>query len=302
MKRFLTLMVIPHSDEHVREFNLSAPILWAAAALLVLFVATASYFAYGYYARQGAESAFADLKVENAELENHLVTLRSRMSDLSERVTDLSQADTRMRTFARMTGPSAAPALEEDLPPGDDNIFAISSAEYASLDQLTREAKRLAEGYDSLLAALGGAGDVKRRIPSIFPVKGEGWYSSTFGWRTDPITGQLSFNSGIDIAGRKGTPIIATADGRVDVARHHNRLGHTISIDHGNGLRTIYAHLEGHDTVKPGQQVSRGQTIGKMSRSGRTTAVHLHYAVIRDNKAQNPLDYIVDSRQRRTLF
>ena len=303
MKRFVTLMVIPHNDEHVREFNLATPLLWASAGLLILFVVTACYFAYGYYARRGAESEYTGLKLENEELERHLATLGARMTDLSDRVGDLSHADMRMRTFARMTGPSSGGSIEGTLDGIESEFTAAPGTEgYSSLDQLTRESKILSAGYDSILVALAAAGDAVRHIPSIFPVQGEGWYSSTFGYRTDPITGQPSFNSGIDIAGRKGTPIIATADGRVDAARYHQRLGSMVSIDHGNGLRTVYAHLESHDLVRPGQSVSRGDVVGKMSRSGRTTAVNLHYAVIRDNKAQDPLDYIFDSRQRRTLF
>jgi hypothetical protein len=301
MKRFITLMVIPHNDEHVREFNLAAPILWVSAGLVVLFIGTAAYFAYGYYARQGAENAYAGLKTENGELENHTETLRARMKDLSGRVSDLSQADTRMRAFARMTEPTVHRPLDEDLNPVQ-GAYGDATDGYASLDQLTREAGMLSHGFERVLSSMTEAGEKTRHIPSIFPVQGEGWYSSTFGYRTDPITGQPSFNSGIDIAGRKGTPIVVTADGRVDAARYHKRLGSMVSIDHGNGLRTVYAHLESHTLVKTGQTVTRGEVIGKMSRSGRTTAVNLHYAVIRNNKAQDPLDYIFDSRERRTLF
>ncbi|MBE81819.1 MAG: hypothetical protein CME21_04575 [Gemmatimonadetes bacterium] len=301
MKRCLTLMVIPHNDDHVREFNLAAPILWIIGLLLVLFIVTASYFAYGYYARQGAEMEFAHLKTENEALETHLISLRTRMRGLLDRVSNLKQSDTRMRAFARLPEPTTDSG--EYAPPEDPRPYALYSPDqFASLEQLSREANRLAEGYESLLQALTEGGDARRYIPSIFPVKGEGWYSSTFGYRTDPITGQRSFNKGIDIAGRKGTPIVATADGRVDAARYHQRLGYTVSIDHGNGLRTVYAHMDRKDAVKPGEQVSRGDTIGRMSNTGRTTAVHLHYAVILNNHAQNPIDYILENRQRRTLF
>ncbi len=304
MKRFLTLMAIPHNDDHVREFNLGTPLLWCAATLLVLFICTAFYFTYGYYARRGAELAYAGLKVENQELGSHLSELRSRMTGLSSRVSDLAMADTRMRTFARMTDPTAD-QHDEPLASGydqNDDPYALTNDGYGSLDQLTRDANRLVDGYENLLNALHESGDTRRHIPSVFPVRGDGWYSSNFGYRTDPITGQRSFNNGIDIAGRKGTPIVATADGRVDAARSHNRLGSMVSIDHGHGLRTVYAHLEGHRLVKPGQHVSRGDIIGKMSDTGRTTAVHLHYAVICDNKAQDPLNYILGNRQRRSLF
>ena len=304
MKRFLTLMVIPHNDDHVREFNLATSLIWAGATVLLLFILTAGYFGHAYYARQGAENAYADLKAENTELGAHLDILKTRMSSLSQRVGDLSTADTRMRAFARVivTGPGGQPLISDARASDEENILGDSRVGYGNLDQLTREASDLAARYDSLRAAVYTAGDVRRSIPSIFPVKGEGWYSYNFGHRTDPITGEPSFNNGIDIAGRKGTPIVATADGRIDVARYHSRLGYMVSIDHGNKIRTLYAHLESVSLIRPGQRVSRGDVIGKMARTGRATAVNLHYAVILKNKAQDPLDYILDDGQRHTLY
>ena len=296
-------MVIPHNDDPIREFNLAAPLLWGVGALVVCFLATASYFAYGYYARLGAELLYTDLKVENAELKTNITTLRTRMTGLTDRISGLSQADTRIRAFARMTEPASAAGGFRD--PRSETSWQYgtpASNGYASLDQLTHEAKLLEISLDGLLAAVSAARVARRHIPSIFPVSGEGWYSSSFGYRADPITGQRTFNNGIDIAGRKGTPIIAAADGKVDAARYHKRLGYMVSIDHTNGFRTVYAHLEEKGRVKLGQTVSRGDTIGKMSRTGRTTAVHLHYAVIRDGRAQDPLNYIFDKRKRNTLF
>ncbi|MEE2754739.1 MAG: hypothetical protein VX910_12205, partial [Candidatus Latescibacterota bacterium] len=214
MKRFLTLMVIPHNDDHVREFNLAMPVLWGAVVMVLVFIAAASYFLYGYYSRLGAEISYSDLRTENTELEAHLGVLAGRMSELSGRVRELSHTDTRMRAFARTTEPSM------DMEPGEmqaGDVTGIAweipagyspSDGYASLDQLAREAKLLQASFDSILTTVSGASQARRFIPSIFPVNGEGWYSSYFGYRTDPITGQRSFNNGIDIAGRKGTPII----------------------------------------------------------------------------------------------
>ncbi len=307
MRRLLTLMVIPHSDAHVREFNLAVPILWAAACAVLIFVGISAYFAYGYFARIGAEIEYSSLTVENAELENHVNTLSDRMQSLSGRIQHLDQADTRMRAFARMAEPAADGAAETlDLEAPQANWSTShnydATDEYITLDQLTQEAKLVRARLDSILSTVANLQQERSRIPSIFPVKGEGWYSSYFGYRTDPITGQRTFNNGIDIAGRKGTPIVATADGVVDAARHHQRLGNVVSIDHGNGLRTVYAHLEGLQNVKTGQAVARGDIIGKMDRTGTTRAVLLHYAVILNNKAQDPLKYIYDDNGRRSLF
>ncbi len=127
-------------------------------------------------------------------------------------------------------------------------------------------------------------------IPSIWPVRG--WVTSWFGMRKDPFTGVSTMHEGMDIVAPHGTPVVATADGRVVFAGWHSGWGQVVEIDHGNGLVTFYAHCASLK-VKVGEEVTRGQVIATVGSSGRTTGTHLHYGMKRKGAWVNPRNYII---------
>ena len=114
--------------------------------------------------------------------------------------------------------------------------------------------------------------------------------SSGFGMRRNPITGKRQFHDAVDFAGKKGDKIYATADGTVITVKFHKYRGKYIEIIHKYGYQTLYAHLN-DIFVKKGQNVNKGDIIGTMGRSGRTTGVNLHYAVTHNGRKINPTDY-----------
>lgn len=129
-------------------------------------------------------------------------------------------------------------------------------------------------------------------IPSREPVDSIDRLSSNFGSRNDPFNGHKRMHQGVDIAGPLGTPVYATADGIVAVAEYNNGgYGNLVEIDHGNGLQTRYGHLS-RLVAQPNEFVRRGQLIGLMGSTGRSTGSHLHYEVRIDGNAVNPLPYI----------
>jgi murein DD-endopeptidase MepM/ murein hydrolase activator NlpD len=128
-------------------------------------------------------------------------------------------------------------------------------------------------------------------IPSVEPVKGSA-FTSGFGVRSDPFRGRAAMHAGIDLAGPIGTPVYATADGMVERAEYHNGgYGNLVELNHGRGIQTRYGHLT-RSTVRPGQRVTRGQLIGYMGSTGRSTGSHLHYEVRLDGKAVNPVPFM----------
>lgn len=129
------------------------------------------------------------------------------------------------------------------------------------------------------------------QVPLAMPVKARFRYTSKFGMRSDPKTGGRKMHKGVDMAGPKGTPILATADGKVIFAGVQSGFGKFIKIRHSSGYVTAFAHLDSID-VKQGQIVTRGEQIGRMGSSGRSTGSHLHYEVRLDGKNMNPMTYL----------
>ncbi len=132
-------------------------------------------------------------------------------------------------------------------------------------------------------------------VPSILPVRGART-SSNYGMRTHPVLGRRRMHSGIDLAAPTGTPVYATADGLVSRANRFSSYGLYISIDHGAELETRYAHLS-RLAVAAGDRVRKGQVIGYVGSTGRSTGPHLHYEVRVDGVAVNPNPYMVESQE-----
>ncbi|WP_242096809.1 MULTISPECIES: M23 family metallopeptidase [unclassified Sphingomonas] len=130
-------------------------------------------------------------------------------------------------------------------------------------------------------------------IPSVQPVQRLA-FTSNFGIRSDPFQGTARMHAGVDIPGPVGTPVYATADGTVDEAQRAGGYGNMIEIDHGKGIATRYGHLS-KIIVENGAHVARGQLIGLMGSTGRSTGPHLHYEVRIDGKAVNPAPFLTST-------
>jgi murein DD-endopeptidase MepM/ murein hydrolase activator NlpD len=131
--------------------------------------------------------------------------------------------------------------------------------------------------------------DTIQNIPLGAPVPGV--LTSKFGKRIDPINGKAAYHRGVDIRGRKGSDVKATADGTVVVQSYDKANGRYVILDHGNGFRTKYAHLK-KSLVQKGDAVGRGQVIGLVGNSGRSTGPHVHYEIYYVDKVINPIRFV----------
>jgi murein DD-endopeptidase MepM/ murein hydrolase activator NlpD len=130
--------------------------------------------------------------------------------------------------------------------------------------------------------------------PSIWPI--HGWLSAGFGMRNDPFTGERDFHPGLDISADKGTPILATADGVVELAAPAGDYGNLVVVNHGYGLVTRYGHLSKF-AVWAGKEVRRGELLGYVGATGRATGPHLHYEILANGKLMNPLQLLTGKAQ-----
>ena len=138
--------------------------------------------------------------------------------------------------------------------------------------------------------------------PSILPVETDRFFvTSSFGWRISPFTGRRQFHKGMDISSRRGTPIIAPANGTVSRVGSDPYVGRFVEIVHNGTYTTLYGHLLAIKVVK-GQKVKRGKLIGLMGNSGMSTGHHLHYEVYENQKTVNPVHYILNTHIPQTVL
>jgi murein DD-endopeptidase MepM/ murein hydrolase activator NlpD len=160
-----------------------------------------------------------------------------------------------------------------------EDTFGVLRTLLQGLESRLRNVRRDVERQEALAAA----------TPSIWPA--HGWLTGTYGGRSDPFTGERGFHQGLDISTNKGSPVFATADGRVDSASYTGDYGNLVVLRHDFGLSTRYGHLSRFN-VKPGQSVHRGDVIGFVGSTGRSTGSHVHYEILANGKLLNPLQLL----------
>lgn len=159
----------------------------------------------------------------------------------------------------------------------------------------------LRDDVRELFSVLSKMTETLKCRPTIMPVKDTAiWITSGFGWRKSPFTGLREFHEGLDISGRKGAPIIVTADGFVEKVGNNRFIGKHIRIKHDERFSTAYGHLW-KSSVKKGQKVKRGEVVGYMGTSGMSTGYHLHYVVIDNKKKVNPYNFILNRNEHKLV-
>jgi murein DD-endopeptidase MepM/ murein hydrolase activator NlpD len=188
--------------------------------------------------------------------------------------------------------------LERSLPETPAGVGGVTGTESqpprldpGALALLERNASRLTTNSEELEEFYRDRSLLLASTPSVWPVRG--YLSATFGNRIDPFTAQKDFHPGIDISAPMGTKIQAPADGVVVSAGVQGGYGNAVVVDHGNGIVTRYGHMDSFE-VKAGQRVRRGDIIGHVGNTGRSTAPHVHYEVWVRDQAQNPIHFILD--------
>jgi len=190
--------------------------------------------------------------------------------------------------------PAAGPDSEMEL--ADDALMrppsVINGVYRPSADLIVQEINLRADSLRQYEIASDAKKDAIERMPSVWPLRGrKGIVTSRYGYRKDPFTRDLTFHDGFDISAAYGSPVVATARGKIIFAGWDKYLGNCVRIDHGNGLTTVYGHMQ-KCTVSEGDKVSRGDQVGKLGSTGRSTGAHVHYEVRKSGKALDPEKYL----------
>lgn len=303
-KRFLTLFVLTNDASKSRQLKVPFKLLKAAGAVTALFTLVFAFVLYDYARIKVSGLDSYSLKKENTDQRLALQTFASKIKELESQVARLNLFDRKLRIIADLEDAKPAGKPSQVLGMGGDGaveeeIFSTPGAKVeelvgkmrSDLTELEDRTKTQEASFAELHDYLAKKSVMLASTPSIWPARG--WVTSTFGGRISPFTGSPQHHSGMDIANRVGTQVVASADGLVVDAGRDTSLGKKIVISHGYGMKTTYGHLS-ETYVRVGQKIKRGAKIGAMGNTGRSTGPHLHYAVSVNGINVNPEKYIVD--------
>lgn len=310
--RWFTVMLVPESEGESIQFRVPMIALKMVAALGVLISFALVAFMGSYFLMLQDRVELMHLRQVNRIQRDRLVELEASYAGLTEAWSRVEELDLQVR---EMLGLDKEYPMSGQTWPGYASDFDPALSDWDGIGGLTAKYPDPAlndmlalEARASSLAGLledteGSLHDVRSSVaehqellrskPSLWPVTG--LLTSPFGYRRSPFGTGYEFHRGVDIAAPRGTPVLATADGVVTFVGWLSSYGITIRIDHGHGVETLSAHL-GKSTVEAGQRVNRGETIGLVGSTGRSTGPHLHYEVHIDGRPVNPRPYLV-SRQ-----
>ena len=302
--RRLTLMVVPHSYKRVREITISYRTLWIALASLAVVALMSVSYAIGFHLRSGQEDELFHARHENLQLAGRIRDISSSVVTLKNQMDELVRKEEMLRVMANLpqmdqeTLLMGVGGMYVDEAQGDGVLSEASRLGmdvHANIEQLLRQARFHQKSFETIEQSFSGSIEFRDHLPTIWPVSPSQVYiSSSFGMRSDPFTGRRRMHAGVDLAGRTGTPVMATANGVVKNVVQGRYIGKVIQIDHLNGYQTLYGHMN-RTYVQKGQRITRGQIIGELGNSGRSTGPHLHYGVIYNGRAVDPLDYFYAS-------
>jgi murein DD-endopeptidase MepM/ murein hydrolase activator NlpD len=298
-KRRWTLVLVPHGSEPSRIVEVSYGVLRLVAGAVSGIVVLGLLAGYATVSHTTDLSHAARLQQENASLAREIGELHGRLATLADTLTRISQRDARIRVLANLepidpqvqAAGIGGPAAPEMGLAGLTGVSRRTADIRVDLGALIRRANLLASSFKEAADSLALHTARLAATPSIMPT--QGWLSSAFSsMRTHPILHMARPHEGIDVSAPMGSPIEAPAAGVVTDAGWETGYGNTITINHGFGIVTKFAHAS-KLLVKNGQRVSRGQRIALVGNSGLATGPHLHYEVHVNGRPVNPLKYVL---------
>lgn len=297
MKRPMYYIYNPETDNFERVFPSIKGRIWGFLRIgcLSLLIGIGLYFVIFYSFEAPTEQ---NLRKENAILKSQYNILNRRLDNSLKVMANIQNRDDNFYRVMmqmdpvgygqRLAGLDNEKRYRELQNTPDAGLVRLLTQR---LDLFERQLYAQSLSFDQLKETASKQKDKLAHIPSVIPINIKDFtMSSGYGVRRDPIYGSSKFHTGLDFAAKTGTPVFATADGKVTEAGRQSGYGNCIDISHGYNYLTRYAHLS-EILVKPGQEVKRGEMIGKVGSTGKSTGSHLHYEVRFKDEPQNPVNY-----------
>jgi len=279
------LQVLVALKRRNRFLNLSIPAyaIYLGIAGVVALLVLGSLLGSFAVSRLTDHGRVGQLARENTNLKAQVAAYAAAMDTFRQFVAKTEQMDNKLRA-----------SISLPLIPGDIRLMGIGGSEPSTpeprVDAMLRRVRFEQQSLAEIEGAVKNQESRLNNVPSIWPV--QGWVASGYGYRRDPFTGSRVMHPGLDIVAPTGTPVEATAAGRVIYAGWKSEWGRCVEIDHGGGIKTFYAHCRTLK-VSDGQNVSRGDVIATVGSSGRSTGTHLHYGVLTGGNWVDPDNYVL---------
>lgn len=294
-KKFLSVIIVPHTKASARTITLSKKAAKVLAGVAILAGIALLVFLVDYSTMNVTRRKYKALLEENKHQKITLAEYEQTVDLLQSRIDEFEKYARKLNVMAGLKS--------QDLIEGEPGIGGPDSPQIAeppdaqaviptqNLEDIQKKADLIGKNLTTLTHFFENQTLRLASTPSIWPTKG--YMSSDYGWRNDPFTGKRTFHHGIDIATYYGNPVVATADGVVIQVKTDKIGGKTIKIKHLFGFTTVYCHLSKF-LVKTGQKVKRGDTIGLVGKTGKALGPHVHYEVHLNGKEQNPYYYLLE--------
>ncbi len=309
MRKQITLFIMSNTGSCPRQWTVSRFFVGCLCLLTLAGAVGLGQWIHEYHQlkslvpeNQRLRAQIAAHRSRMADQESHIHQFAADIDDLKERLLALNGFERRIRILANLDTPDNSRsylgiggAMPSDLDPTavlTEKQSVLLREMHTQVDHLRNTAAVQRSDLQYLLKGVIQKQNFLAATPSIHPLK-EGWVTSRFGNRTSPFTGLQEFHTGLDVGAAEGTPVVAPGDGTVTFAGTKGHYGKVLIVHHGHGLSTRYAHLS-KMLKRPGEAVSRGDVIGLVGETGRSTGPHLHYEVRLNGTAVNPKNYILN--------
>lgn len=283
-----TVIFVPHERAQFRKWRVSNRQLGVVIGSMALALVGGLVSLALFLSSSADGGELARLAAENERLRSLNQSFEERLGEFRDRLAD---SEDRTRKLAIVAGLESLGGNAEAGLGGAFRQAPVDLSE-ASLSEAEARLNLLSGRLEEVSAQLERNLGLVSATPAIRPVSG--LITSKFGHRRDPLTGQRAYHSGIDISAPPGKPVKVAAAGVVTKTGQYGPLGRAVHVAHGFGITTIYGHLS-RINVSPGQRLERGEIVGLVGNTGRSTGYHLHYEVHVDGKAVDPSAYFLES-------
>ncbi|MBI4209253.1 MAG: peptidoglycan DD-metalloendopeptidase family protein [Deltaproteobacteria bacterium] len=297
-RRLFTIFVLNEKGSKFWRFAITRPLFLGSVFLGGLALGAFLYLNYSYLHDKTELIALKKIHADSLVALSEMKNVYNRVDLLEKGLGQVRQLESRLRTLARLEKIQETSPLSGVGGPAPYEDFDLEGSPKEVVDSLNgwmremdTELARQKGSLEDLQEKFNDKVFLLSATPRRWPTRG--WVTSGFGYRVSPFTGSPQMHEGVDISARMGAPVYAPAPGYVVSAGFHGSLGRSVTIDHGYGYVTRYGHLSS-TSVKTGDRVERGQPIGTVGNTGRSTGPHLHYEVLLHSVPVNPATFALN--------